>query len=46
MKIVYEFFNCEECPYCKKGYSYGTDGRGEGIDENCLLDDIDLKQGV
>ena len=27
MKILYEFFNCEECPYCKKGYSYGTDGR-------------------
>ena len=30
MKIVYEFFRCEECPYCKKGYSYGTDGRGDG----------------
>ena len=27
MKIVYEFFNCGECPYCEKGYSYGTDGR-------------------
>lgn len=30
MKIVYEFFNCEECPYCKQGRSYGTDGR-DGI---------------
>ena len=30
MKIVYEFFSCEECPYCKKGYSYRTDGRGYG----------------
>ena len=27
MKIVYEFFNCGECPYCKQGRSYGTDGR-------------------
>ena len=30
MKIVYEFFNCGECPYCEKGYSYRTDGRGYG----------------
>ncbi len=30
MKIVYEFFNCGECPYCEKGSSYGTDGRGYG----------------
>lgn len=76
MKIVYEFFNCEECPYCKQGRSYGTDGRDgitvficrqgafggfehdgyaygkiiteirEGIDKNCPLEDINLKQGV
>ena len=32
MKIVYEFFNCGECPYCKQGRSYGTDGRdGETV---------------
>lgn len=27
MKIIYEFFKCEHCPYCKKGQSYGNDGR-------------------
>ena len=27
MKIVYEFFNCGECPYCKQGRSYGADGK-------------------
>ena len=27
MKIIYEFFKCEECPYCKKGHTYGNDGR-------------------
>lgn len=27
MKILYEFFNCFDCPYCKKGVTYGNDGR-------------------
>ena len=27
MKIIYEFFSCEDCPYCKKGKTYGNDGR-------------------
>ena len=27
MKILYEFFKCEDCPYCRKGRTYGNDGR-------------------
>lgn len=35
MKIIYEFFNCIDCPYCIEGREYGLDGRGGHIAYMC-----------